>query len=177
MTTSLRALESELRDARVVLRGLIECRREHLALDGAADVRDFLGPLSDEHDHDVDVGMVPGDAVRDVLEQLRLAGLGRRHDERALAIAEGVHQVDEALAEVRAVDLEVEHLVREDRHEVLEHRPALGLLRVDAVHGLDAQKAEVLLGVFRGSRLAGHEVAGPKTEAADLARADVHVLR
>jgi len=105
--------------------------------------------------------MVPGDAVRDVLEQLRLAGLRRRHDERALPVAEGIDQVDEALAEVRAVDLEVEHLVREDRDEVLEDGAALGLLGVDAIHGIDAEQAEILLAVLRRPRAASHEVAGP----------------
>src|SRR5207245_5976067 len=109
--------------------------------------------------------------------ELRLACLGRRHDERALAVTERVYQVDEALAEVRAVGLEVEHLIGEDRHEVLEDRPALGLLGVDAVHSFDAQKAEVLLAVLRRARRTCHEVSGPKTETADLARADVHILR
>jgi hypothetical protein len=94
-----------------------------------------------------------------------------------LTVTEWIHEVDEALAQVRAVGLKVEHLVRKDRHEILEHRPALGLLGVDAVHGFDAEKAEVLLAVLRGSRLSGDEVAGPKTEAPDLARAYVHVLR
>src|SRR6185503_8565177 len=115
-------------------------------------------------------------AVRDVLQELRLAGFWRRHDERALAVAEGIHEVDESLAEVRGVDLQIEHLVREDGHEVLEHGTALGLLGIDAVHGLDAQEAEVLLAVLRWSGLAGHEVAGPKTETANLARADVDIL-
>ena len=173
---SLRALERELGDARVVLRRLVEGRREDLALDRAADVGDFLGSLADEHDHDVHVGVVPGDAVRDVLEQRRLAGLRRRHDERALSEAERVHEVDEALAEVRALDLEVEHLVGEDGRERFEERTALRDLGVDAVDGLDAQEAEVLLIVFGWPGLSGDVVAGAQTEAAHLARADVHVV-
>src|SRR5437867_271163 len=120
--------------------------------------------------------MIPGDAVGDVLQELRLPGFWRRHDERALAVTEGIHEVDEALAEVRAVDLEIEHLVRKDRHEVLEDRPAFCLLWVDAVHRLDAQQAEVLLAVLRRAGLAGDEVARSETETAHLARADVHVF-
>src|SRR5438477_7150817 len=173
---ALRALEGELRDTSVIFGRLVDRGREHLAIDGSADVGHFLGPLPDEDDHDVNVLVIPGDAVCDVLQELRLAGFRRRHDKRALPITEGVYQVDEALAEVRAVDLEVEHLVWEDRNEVLEHRPALCLLRVDAVDRLNAQQAEVLFAVLRRSRLAGHKVAGPKAEAPNLARADVHVF-
>ena len=161
----------------MVLGGLVERRGEDLTLDRATDVRHFLGPLADEDDHDVGVLVVAGDAVRDVLEERRLAGLWRRHDESTLSEAERVHEVDEALAEVRTLDLEVEHLVREDRCEVLEVRSALRDLGVHAVHGLDAEQREVLLVVLRRSRLAGDEVAGAKTETAHLARPDVHVLR
>ena len=124
----------------------------------------------------MDVRVIPGDSVGDVLEELRLAGFGRGHDQRALPVAERVREVDEPLREVRALDLEVEHLVGEDRNEVLEDRTALRLLRIDAVHGLDAQEAEVLLAVLRRTRLAGDVVAGAKAETADLARTDVHVL-
>ena len=121
--------------------------------------------------------MVARDAVRDVLEQRRLSGLRRRHDERTLAEAEGIHEVDEPLAEVRALDLEVEHLVGEDGRERFEVRSAFRDLGVDAVHGLDAQEAEVLLVVLRRSGLAGDVVAGAEPEASHLARADVDVVR
>src|SRR3990172_1887303 len=104
---ALGRVERELGHAGVVLGGLVEGAREDLALDGAADVGDLFGPLADEYDHDVGIGVVPRDAVGDVLEELRLPGLRRRHDERALSLAEGIHQVDEALAEVRALCLVV----------------------------------------------------------------------
>src|SRR5207253_5464530 len=105
------------------------------------------------------------------------ARLRRRHDERALAEAERIHEVDEPLAEVRALDLEVEHLVGEDRGERFEVRSALRDLGVDAVDGLDAQEAEVLLVVLRRSGLSGDVVARAEPEASHLARADVDVVR
>ncbi len=161
----------------MVLGGLIERGREDLALDRATDIRHFLGPLTDEHDHDVRVGVVAGDAVRDVLEERRLAGLRRRHDERALALAERVHQVDEPLRKVRVLGLEVEHLLGEDRGEVLEVRAAPRELGVDAVHCFDTQEREVLLRVLRRAGLAGDEVAGAQADAPHLARGHVYVLR
>ena len=55
--------------------------------------------------------------------------------------------------------------------------PALGGLGVDAVDRVDAQQAPVLLAVLGARGRAGDAVAGPQPEAADLARADVDVVR
>src|SRR5262249_53941027 len=44
--------------------------------------------------------VVGRDALRDGLEHHRLAGLGWRHDERALALAERAENVDDAIGEV-----------------------------------------------------------------------------
>ena len=69
-------------------------------------------------------GMVLGDRHSQVLEQRRLAGLGRRDDEAALAPADGRDQVDHAQARLRAgrVARQTERLVRVDRDQVLEVR-------------------------------------------------------
>ena len=61
--------------------------------------------------------------------------------------------------------------------EVLEVRPPLGVLRVEAVDGLDPEQAVVLLGVLRLAHLAGDVVAGAQAEAADLRLRDVDVVR
>src|SRR3546814_5627973 len=50
---------------------------------------------SDLHDQ-VHVRMVGGDRSRDLLHQHGLAGLGRRDDQRALALALRRHQVEDA---------------------------------------------------------------------------------
>ena len=66
-------------------------------------------------------------ALPEVLEQRRLARLGRRDDEPALAAADGRDQVDDAQADLRLLPGEPEGLVRVDRDEVLEvrQRPVL----------------------------------------------------
>jgi hypothetical protein len=65
----------------------------------------------------------------EVLEQCRLARLGRRHDEPALAAPDGRDQVDHAQARLRAggVARQAERLVGVYRDEVLEvrERPVL----------------------------------------------------
>ena len=170
-------LERHLGDVGVVLGRLVEGRADDLALDAAAHVRDFLGPLADEGDHQQDLRVVGADAVGDLLEEHRLAGLRRADDEGALALAERVDEVDQPLAEVLGVGLEVDQLVRVDRGQVAEDRAAAGGLGVDAVDRVDAEHAPVLLGLARGADGAGDAVADAQAEAADLAGADVDVVR
>jgi hypothetical protein len=83
-------------------------------------VGDFLGPLVDEQHDQVHLGMILRDAVRDVLEQHRLAGARRRDDEAALAFADGHHQVEHAGREVVALGLEGDARLRVERRQVLE---------------------------------------------------------
>ena len=169
-------LERHLGDVGVVLGRLVEGRADDLALDAPAHVRDLLGPLADERDHEEDVRVVRGDAVGHGLQEHRLAGLRRADDERALALADRVDQVDHPLAEVLGVALEVDQLVRVDRRQVVEDRPAASRLDVDAVDRVDPEEAPVLLLLARGADGARDAVADAQAEAADLAGADVDVL-
>ena len=170
-------LERHLRDASVVLGRLVKGRGVDLALYRAAHVRHFLGTLADERHHQERVGVVLGYAVRDVLEDGGLAGLGRGQDQPALPLADRRNQVDEPLGEVLLIGLEVEHVVREDRDQGVEVWPPLGGLRVDAVDRVDAEQAPILLLVLGRSRLAGHLVARAQSEASDLRGADIDVVR
>ena len=160
----------------VVLGRLVEGRADDLALDAAAHVRDFLGPLADECDHEQDLGVVGADPVGDLLEEHRLAGLGRADDEGALALAQRVDQVDQPLAQVLRVRFEIDQLVGMDRRQIGEDRAATGGVGVDPVDAVDPKHAPVLLGLARGAHGAGDAVTDAQTEAADLARADVDVL-
>jgi hypothetical protein len=80
----------------VVLRGTVERRGDDLAAGRALEVGDLLRALVDEHDHEVRLGVVLLDRVRELLEHGRLAGLRRRDDEPALPLADRRHHVDEA---------------------------------------------------------------------------------
>jgi hypothetical protein len=161
----------------VVLGRLVEGGADDLALDASAHVRDLLRALADQGDHQEDVRVVGADAVRDLLEEHRLACLGRADDERALALADRVDQVDQPLAQVLGVGLQVDQDVRVDRREIREDRPTARRLRVDAVDRIDPEHAPVLLGVARSADGTRHAVADPEAEAAHLAGADVDVVR
>ena len=62
----------------------------------APHVGDLFGPLVDEQHDQLDLGVVLLDRRRDRLHHGRLAGLGGRHDDAALALADRAHEVDDA---------------------------------------------------------------------------------
>ena len=115
MTTSLP--DSTMRLARSMVSSATGCaprrggRRStpHLALEPPLHVGDLLGPLVDEQHDQVHLGVVDLDRPRDLLQHGRLAGLGRRDDEAALALADRRDQVDDARRHVVGV---VAHLHR-----------------------------------------------------------------
>ena len=165
---ALGLLDDHLGDLHVALRRLVERRRDDLALDRALHVGDFFRPLVDEQDDQVDLGMVGGDAVGDVLQQHRLAGARRRDDQAALPLADRDHQVHDARRQVVGRGFELDPLLRVERRQVLEEdllADAIGRLEVDR---FDLDQREVALALFRLADLAADGVAGLQVELADL---------
>src|SRR5450830_363075 len=115
------------------------------------------------------------DGVGQLLEDRGLAGLRRRDDQAALALADGAQQVHDARGRVVLLGLEAQALLGEERRELLEHRAPGRHLGVDAVDGVDLEQRVVLLVVFGLAYLAEDLVAAPQAEAADLAERHVHV--
>ena len=173
----LRALEHELGDLDVLVRRLVERRVDDLGGgDRPLPVGDLLGPLVDEQHDQVHLGVRRDDAVRDLLEDGRLARLRRRDDHAALALADRRHHVDDALGHGGGAGLEPEPLVGEQRRELVEVRPVLGHLGIEAVHRLDVEQRDVLLVVAGPPDLAGHHVALAQRGLAHLRDRDVDVL-
>jgi hypothetical protein len=85
---ALGPLDRQLGDRGVVVGRTVEGRGDDLALHRPLHVGDLLGALVDEHDHEVDLGVVGRDGVGDRLQDKRLAGLGRGDDEAALTLAD-----------------------------------------------------------------------------------------
>ena len=82
----------------------------------------------------MDLGVVDGDGLADLLEDGGLAGLGRRDDQTALTLADGAHDVDGSARDGIATMLHLERLVGIDRREVGELGATLDLLGVHTVH-------------------------------------------
>eukprot|EP00042_Codosiga_hollandica_P060670 m.921627 g.921627 ORF g.921627 m.921627 type:complete len:413 (+) comp87512_c0_seq1:117-1355(+) len=177
---ALGALDDHLGHLHVAGGGLVEGGADDLTAHGADHFRHFLGALVDEQHDEVAVRMVGHQRVRQALHHLGLARLGLRHDQRALAFADGRHQVDDATGDVLfalvAFAFELELLLGEQGRQVLEHDLVLALLRRLVVDAVNLDQGEVALAVFGHAHFTFHQVTGVQVEAADLARAQVDVV-
>ena len=173
----LGALDRELGDLGVLLARPVERRGDDLALHAAAHVGDLFGPLLDEQHHEVHLGVVLLDRVRDALQDRGLARLRRRDDQAALPLADRAQQVDDARGHVLllAHRLEPQPLVGEQRRQVLEAPPRLRLFGVEPRDRVDAQQGGVLLVARRGPARALDRVALAQREPLRLADRDVDV--
>ena len=137
-------------------------------LDRALHVGDLFGALVDEHDHEVDLGVVGRDRVGDLLQHDRLAGLGRRDDEAALALADRGDEVDDALRELLGLGLEAQALLRVERRQLAELDAGRGVLDRQAVDRVDLDERVVLLAAATARPRAGCLIA--PTTASPLRR-------
>ena len=124
--------------------------------------------------------MIVRDRVGDVLQQHRLAGARRRHDQRALALADRRDDVDDARREVllgRILVFHLQPLVRIERRQIVEIDLVAGLFGVFEIERIDLEQREVALAFLRAADVAVDGVAGAQAEAADLRGRDVDVVR
>ena len=159
--------------------GPVEGRGDDLALDRPLEVGDLFRPLVDEHDHQVALGVVGGDRVGDRLHDHRLAGLGRRHDQAALALADRGDDVDDPADQVARLGLEAQPLTGVERGQLGELDAVLGGLGVGAVDRVDAHhRVELLLALALAglAHLADDRVTAAQTVLADHRQRDVDVV-
>src|SRR5690348_13099048 len=173
-------LDGQLGDRGVVVGRVVERGVDDLALHRALHVGDLFRPLVDEDDHEVALGVVLGDGVGDRLEDRGLARLGRRHDQAALALADGADEVDDPGEHVARVGLQAEPFLRVQRHQLGELRPGQRLLGVQPVDLVQADQRVELLPALALARLpdgALDDVALAQAMLAHLGERDVHVVR
>ena len=176
---TLGTLDRKLGHDGVVLGRTIEGGGDDLALDRALHVGDFLRALVDEHDHEMALGVVGDNRIGDRLEHHRLARLGRRHDETALALADRGHEVDHARGEVAGLRLQAQALLGVEGRELGELRPLARLLGVGAVDRVDADEGVELLAPLPIARLphgTGDRIALAQAVLLDHGERDVDVI-
>ena len=168
--------EDDLGDLHVAVGRLVEGGGDDFAAHGALHVGDFLGPLVYEQHQQLDLGVVGGERVGDALQDHGLAGLGRGHDELALAFADGDDQVDHAAGHLVLGGFQQEALVGMQRGEVIEKRAVADLLYLETVDGLHLQQSEEPFAVLGRADKAVHRVAFAQAELLYLGRRDVNVF-
>ncbi len=160
--------------------GLVEGRGDDFAMHRALHVGDFLGALVDQQHDQIAFGVIGGDRLRDVLQQHRFAGAGRRDDEGALALADRRDDIDDAGGKIlarRIVDFEFQALVGIERRQIVEMDLVADLLRILEIDGVDFQKREIALPFLRAADKPFDGVAGAQAKAADLRGRDIDVVR
>ena len=123
--------------------------------------------------------MVGRDRVGDVLQQHRLAGARLRHDQRALALAERRHQIDDARRDVlagRVVDLHLQPLRRIERRQIVEMDLVPDFFRIVEIDRVDLEQREIALALLRAADRPLDRIAGLQREAPDLRGRDVDVV-
>ena len=158
---------------------LIEGRAHDLAFHRARHVGHFLGPLVDQQDEEVDLRVVGGDRVGDILQHHRLAGPGRSDDQGALALAQRRDQIDHPGRQILGrgiLDLELHSFFRIKRRQVVEIDPVADVLRWPEIDVLDLEKREVPLAILGRANPPLDRVAGAQGEPSDLARRNIDVI-
>ena len=115
-----------------------------------------------------------------MLQHHGLAGFRRGHQQAALAFADRRDDVDDAAGDVflgADVALQRHLLRREQRRQVFEQDLVLGIFRRLAVDLVHLDQGNVTFAFLGGADLALDRIAGMQVEAANLARADVNVVR
>ncbi len=149
---------------------LVKGGADHFSFYRPLHVRDFFRALVDEQDKQHDVLVIFHDAVGNALQQHGLTGPGRRHNQPALAEADGRQQVHDPRGVVFRIGFQVDLVFRVQRRQVVEKDLLPGHFRIFIVDRLHLQQGEVALGFLGLADLPGNGVTGPEVEPPDLRR-------
>ncbi len=171
-------LQRQFRHLGVFLGGAVERRVDDLTLHRPLHVGDLLGPLVDQHHHQVALRVVGGDRLGDLLEHRGLPRLWGRHDQASLSLSDRGDEVDDPGEHPVgfARHFETEPLVGEQRGQVLELGAVLGLLGRHPVDRLHPHQGRELLLRTGSPNRTGDEIPLAEAELADLRGRNVNVL-
>ncbi len=173
-------LDHHLGDLDVAHRRFVEGRGNHLALHRALHVGDFFRPLVDQQHDQIAFRMIVRDRVGDVLQQYGLAGARRRHDQRALTLADRRHNVDDARRKIlfgRIFVFHLQPLVGIERRQVVEVDLVARFFRVFEIERIDLEQREVAFAFLGAADVSVDGVTGAQSEPADLRGRNVDVVR
>ena len=117
--------------------------------------------------------------MRNMLHHHRLATLGRRHQQGALAAADRSDQINHAAGDVFLtldVALKLHLLGGKQRREVFEHYLVLVRIGRAPIDFVELVQRKVAFAVLGCAHFAFHHVAGVQVEAPHLAGTDVNII-
>ena len=103
------------------------------------------GRSSTSRHDEIDLRVVGGDGLADALEHRGLAGLGRTHDQAALTLADGSHEVNGATGYGITAVFHAKTLIGVDGREVAEARARADKLGLEAIDRGDLVKRGILV--------------------------------
>jgi hypothetical protein len=110
----------------------------------AAEIRHLFGPLIHKQDDQLNIGMVPQDGRADVLEEGRLARLGRRDDQPPLTTPDRAEQIHQTAGRGTAGVLQRQPRLRIDRGQVFKRAVHDGVKRAADIQPRDARERPAL---------------------------------
>ena len=176
---TLGALDHHFGDVHVARGWFIEGGGDDLAPDRALHFGDLFRTLVYQQHHQVHVGIVGRDRMRNMLHHHRLATLGRRHQQGALAAADRSDQINHAAGDVFLtldVALKLHLLGGKQRREVFEHYLVLVRIGRAPIDFVELVQRKVAFAVLGCAHFAFHHVAGVQVEAPHLAGTDVNII-
>ena len=170
-------------DLNVALGGLIKGGGYNFALHRALHVGHFFRTLIDQQDQKINVWMVLGNRMGDILHQHRLTGARRGNDQRPLAFPKRGDQIDDAgrqfffLLVVLAFDFQMQLFIGIERRQIVEINAMAHLIRVIEINLIDLQQGEIPFAIFWRADLAFNRIAGAQTKAPHLAGGNINIIR
>ncbi len=170
-------LQNDAGDLDMTVGRLVEGRCDHFGIDAAHHVGDFLGTLVDEEYHDISLGVIFGDSVGNILKKNSLAGLGRRHDQTTLPLADRREHVDYAGREIgRRAACQIELFVGEKGCQVLERHTVADKVERTAVDSLNRRKREILFTLAWGTHYSLYDIPCLEAVLLDLLLSQINVV-
>ncbi|MNK42146.1 hypothetical protein D3C87_608270 [compost metagenome] len=177
---ALRLFDDHFSDLHVTDCRLVEGRGNNLALHRTLHVGHFFRTLIDQENDQVAFRMVCRDGMGDVLQQNRLTGARRRHDQSALTLAERRDEIDHTRRQVlrgRNIQFHLEALIRVERRQIVEVNLVADLFRIVEIDRVDLEKCEITLAFLGAADRAFNGITGLQREPADLRGRNIDIVR
>ncbi len=169
--------DDHLRHLHVPCRRFVKSGGDHFAVNRTLHIGHFFRTLIDEQNDKIDLGMIGGDRVGDILQEHGLAGPRRRDDETALALTDRRGNIHHPHRQIVRRTFQIEALLRVQGGEVVKEGLFAGHGRIFEVDLGDLEEGKVAFPLLRRTNLSGDGVTGAQVKTTNLRRRDINIVR